>query len=95
MAFNEDIKPITFLKNHTAELISKVTETGRSVVITQNGTSKVVVMDVAVYDRWRKATALLKLLTHSEAAVTAGKTVSQEEVFERAEAALRQASADE
>ena len=92
MALKEDIKPITYLKNHTAELVAEIEEKGRPVVITQNGTAKVVVLDVASYDRWRKATALLRLLAHSEAAVRNGKTLSQEEVFARAEKALEAAS---
>lgn len=92
MALKEDIKPITYLKNHTAELVAEIEEKGRPVVITQNGTAKVVVLDVASYDRWRRATALLRLLAHSEAAVREGKTLSQEEVFARAERALEAAS---
>ena len=95
MALKEDIKPITYLKNHTAELVGEVSETGKSVVITQNGRAKVVVMDVGSYDRWRRATALIKLLSHSEAAVSSGETVSQQEAFARAEAALRGAAGDE
>ncbi|MFH2010322.1 MAG: type II toxin-antitoxin system Phd/YefM family antitoxin [bacterium] len=95
MALREDIKPITYLKNNAAELIGDVAESGRSVVITQNGTAKVVMMSVDVYDRWRKATALIKLLSHSEAAVSRRETVPQHVALERAEAALRRATGDD
>ena len=87
----EQIKPITYLKNRTADLVSQVAESGKTVVITQNGEAKVAVMDVEVYDSWRRAMALLKLVAHSEADVEAGRTVSQREAFEDAEAAIRSA----
>ncbi len=91
MTLKEDIKPITYLKHHTADLVAEVEQSGRPVVITQNGTAKVVVLDVDSYDRWRKSTALLRILAHSEAAVREGRTVSQQEAFARAEAALESA----
>lgn len=58
MSSKRDIKPITYLKSKTAELVFDVAESGRPVTITQNGAAKVVVMDVATYDRWRAARAV-------------------------------------
>ena len=88
MSSKRDIKPITYLKSKTAELVLAVAETGRPVTITQNGTAKVVVMDVATYDRWRAALAILKLASHAEADVAAGRTVSSDEAFGRAARAV-------
>lgn len=76
-----DVKPITYLKSSTAEAVREVTEEGRTLLITQNGEAKVVVMDVATYDRWRNAMAMLKLLSLSEADVRAGRVLSTEEVL--------------
>lgn len=84
MSSKRDVKPITYLKSKTAELVLDVAETGRPVTITQNGTAKVVVMDVATYDRWRAALAILKLASHAEADVATGRTVSSDEAFRRA-----------
>lgn len=95
MVLKDDIKPISYLKNHTAELVAEVEKNGRAVVITQNGTAKVVVMDLDTYDRWRSATALLKLIAQSEVAARAGQTVSTAEAFARAEAALDESADDE
>jgi prevent-host-death family protein len=92
MGFKQAVKPITYLKNHTADLVRDVSEEGKAVMITQNGEAKVVVMDVETYDRWRDAMALLKLVAQGEADVTAGRTVSQEEALKRAEAAIDKAS---
>ena len=90
MSGRKDIKPITYLKNRTAELVREVNEEGRTVTITQNGEAKVVVMDVDTYDRWRSAMALLKALAQGEADVDAGRTVKQVEAFRRARKAIEQ-----
>lgn len=91
MSAKRDVRPITYLKSKTAELVLDVAETGRPVTITQNGMAKVVVMDVATYDRWRAALAILKLASHAEADVAAGRTVSSDESFRRAARAVERA----
>lgn len=90
MRFKERVKPITYLKNHTADLVRDVSENGLTVTITQNGEAKVVVMDAETYDRWRDAMALLKVMALGEADVAAGRTLTQDEAFRRAEEALTQ-----
>lgn len=92
MSFKQSVKPITYLKNHTADLVRVVSEEGRSVMITQNGEAKVVVMDVETYGRWRDAMALLKLVTQGEADVAAGRVVPQEEALKRTELAIDKAA---
>ncbi len=88
------VQPITYLKNRTARLVREVTEDGRTVTITQNGKAKVVIMDVATYERWRSALALLKILAHAEADVAAGRVLTQSAAFRRAEAAITSAARD-
>lgn len=92
MDLKQDVKPITYLKNRTADLVREVAEEGRTVMITQNGKAKVVVMDVELYDRWQAAMALLKILAHAERDVAAGRTVSQETAFARATAVIKSAA---
>lgn len=92
MDLKQDVKPITYLKNRTADLVREVAEEGRTVMITQNGKAKVVVMDVELYDRWQAAMALLKILAHAERDVTADRTVSQVTAFARAAAAIKSAA---
>ena len=89
MNFKEDIKPITYLKNKTKELIDKVSGSGRAVIITQNGKAKVVVMDVNQYERWRNAIAMMKIISQSEVEVESGQLISQEEAFSMAEATIQ------
>lgn len=89
MNLKRDVRPITYLKHHTADLVREVAERGRTVMITQNGEAKVVVMDVENYDRWRAAMAMLKLLAHAEAEVGSGRVIRQQQAFARAEDRLK------
>ena len=90
MNLMRDIKPITYLKNRTAEVVRQVSE-GRTMIITQNGEAKMVVMGVEEYDRIQSALALLKMIEHSEAEVRKGHTVPQEDVFRRMETIIEDA----
>ena len=89
-----DVRPITHLKNRTADVVREVNTTGRTMMITQNGEARVVVMDVATYQRWRSTMALLKVLALAESDVEAKRTVPQAAAFRRAAAALRRATRD-
>lgn len=91
MTLKQDVLPITELKNHTAELVRQVAEEGRTVVITQNGKAKAVMMDVDAYDRWQAALALLKIVAQGEADVRAGRTLSHRDAVRRAAAAVERA----
>jgi prevent-host-death family protein len=85
------VKPITYLKTHTAEVVRSVAAEGGPVLITHNGEAAAVVMDVATYDRWQDSLALLKILALGEADVAAGRTVSHRAAARRARAALARA----
>jgi len=89
MSLKTSVKPITYLKNKTADLVRSVAADGGPVLITQNGEARAVVMGVEAYDHLRASLALLKLLAHGEADVAAGRTVGQREAFRRARAALK------
>ena len=95
MELKRDVKPITYLKNHTADLVRDVADEGRTVMITQNGEAKVVIMDVETYDRWQSAMTLLKMLVQAEADVAAGRTVTQQRAWIRAERAIHSAGHSE
>jgi prevent-host-death family protein len=88
------VQPITYLKNRTVQLVREVTEDGRTVTITQNGKAKVVVMDIAMHERWRAAMALLRMLARADADVTAGRVLTQKAAFRRAEAVIATAAPD-
>ena len=88
-----NVRSITDLKNRTKELDREVSDGGQSVVITQNGQAKVVVMDVEQYDRLQDTLAMLKILAQSQESLTrTGRTYSSAEVRRRAKAVLDRAS---
>ncbi len=88
MRLSEDVRTVDELATGSAQLIRRVAEERRTILLTENGAAKAVLMDVASYDRWRDTVALLKLIAQSEADIEAGRTVSQEEAFARAERAI-------
>lgn len=84
-----DIRPISYLKSKSADLIKQVNETHRPVIITQNGEPKAVLQDTESYENMRKAIGLLKLVSQGEEDVKNGNTTTQEEVFNNLEAKLK------
>ena len=90
MNLQRDIKPITYLKNRATDVVQEVSK-GRTMVITQNGEAKMVIMGVEEYDRLQNALALLKIIQHSEADARKGRTFSQDEVFRKIEVIIEEA----
>jgi prevent-host-death family protein len=75
-----NIKPITYMKTHSAELVKAVNDNRSPVVITQNGQARAVVMDAASYEQMQHALILLKILSHSDGEYSKGHWESQEDV---------------
>ena len=72
----QDLKPISYLKAHTTEIINYVGKTKSPVVITQNGEAKAVIIDVESYQKTINAINLAKLLSFGEEDIKNGITVS-------------------
>ena len=70
------VKPITYMKTHSAELLAEVNKKRSPVVITQNGAPRAVVMDVETYERLQDALLLLKLIAQSEDALQKGQWIT-------------------
>ena len=85
MYLSQDIKPISYLKSKTADVISTVNENKRAMIITQNGEAKAVVQDIKSYENLQNSLAMLKLILHSERQVREGKVTEQKEVFSQME----------
>lgn len=89
MRLKEDIKPVTYMKTRPAELLKKVSESGRPTIITQNGEAKAVLMDVESYEALRDAATLLQLAAQGEKDIQEGRYLPQEEAFARVRARLQ------
>jgi prevent-host-death family protein len=88
MKVSSDIKPISYLKSHAADIVKQINETHRPIVITQNGEPKAVVQDPGSYDNMRNAIGILKLISQGEEDVRQGRSRGQEEVFKDIESLL-------
>lgn len=76
-----DIKPVSYLKAHSAELLQQINQTQRPIVITQNGEPRGVLQDAQSYEDMRNALSLLKLLAQSEDDIRKGDLLDQQDVF--------------
>ena len=72
MKLSERIKPISYLKARTAEIIRDLSTRHGTIVITQDGVAKAVVQDIATYEQTQESLAMLKLLAQSQHSVEAG-----------------------
>ena len=88
MHLSQDIKPISYLKSKTADVVNSVSENKRAMIITQNGEAKVVVQDIKSYEALQNTLALLKMINHSERQIREGKVTGQKKVFEEIEQKL-------
>ena len=82
MKFSEQIKPISYLKAHAAEIIRELGQGGEPLVITQNGEAKAVLQDVASYEQTQETLALLQILALGNRQIEEGKVVPADEVIE-------------
>lgn len=73
MKFSTQVKPISYLKSHAAEIVKEISESRKPMLITQNGEAKLVVMDVRSYEEHEETLALLKLLAIGNREIDEGK----------------------
>jgi prevent-host-death family protein len=83
MRYSSQIKPISYLKANAAEVLQRLTEQRKALVITQNGEAKAVMQDVASYEETQETLALLKILALGNREVEAGKVKSLAAVARR------------
>ncbi len=81
MKFSTQVKPISYLKSHAAEIVKVITENREPMLITQNGEAKLVVMDVKSYEEQAETLALLKILALGNREIEQGKFRDVEDMF--------------
>lgn len=75
-----DIKPISYIKSHTAEMIRQVGENKKPIIVTQNGEAKAVILDVDSYQNLVNAINLMKVISIGDRDLKNGKIVSHEDL---------------
>jgi prevent-host-death family protein len=83
MGRHDRIKPISYLKAHSAELIRELGEGAPPLIITQNGEARAVLQDVGSWEATQEALALLKLLALGREEMARGDTAPIEGLADR------------
>lgn len=83
MGLETRVKPISYLKAHSAEVIRDLAEGAAPLVITQNGEAKVVIQDVTSYAETQELLALLKLLAMARDDMSTGRVQPLEGLKDR------------
>ena len=83
MKLSSQIKPISYLKAHAAEIVRNLNEHQEPLVITQNGEAKVVIQDIESYEQTQATMALLKILALGTRQIEEGKVQPAEHVIRR------------
>ena len=83
MKMSSQIRPISYLEAHAAEIVRNMGDQGAPLVITQNGEAKVVLQDIESYEQTQETMALLKILTLGNRQVEAGNVESAAVVIRR------------
>ncbi len=80
---SRQVKSISYLKANAAEVARRLGERPDTLIITQNGEAKLVVQDVASYERTQETMALLKLLALGNRQIEQGRVRPAGEVIGR------------
>jgi prevent-host-death family protein len=83
MKLSSQIRPISYLKAHAAEIVRNLAEQQEPMVITQNGEAKVVIQDIESYEQTQQTMALLKILALGMRQVEEGEALPAENVIKR------------
>ena len=83
MKLSEQVKPISYLKAHAAEIARTLGEQQQTLIITQNGEAKMVVQDIDSYERMQETVSLLKILALGNRQIEAGQVEPAAEVIAR------------
>jgi len=79
---NEDIKPMSEFRAHTASCIRQVQNSKRPVVITQHGKSAAVLIDVSEFESMSQRLELLEDIATGEAMIDEGRGIPHKKARE-------------
>jgi len=83
MKLSSQIKPISYLKAHAAEIVRTLGEQQNPLIITQNGEAKVVVQDIESYEQIQETMALLKILALDNRQIEEGQVEPATDAIKR------------
>ena len=83
MKLSSQIRSISYLKTHAAEIVRSLGKQQEPLIITQNGEAKVVIQDIESYEQNQQTIALLKILSLGIRQIEEGKVVPAEDAIKR------------
>ncbi len=83
MKYAEQIKPISYLKAHAADIAKNLNRQHIPLIITQNGMARMVIQDIESYEKNRETMALLKILALGNRQIEENRIESAGDVFKR------------
>ena len=83
MKLSSQIKPISYVKAHAAEIVRTLAERPEPLIITQNGEANAVLQDIGSYEQMQETLALLKILALGDRRIAAGEVQPAAEVIAR------------
>lgn len=82
MSLATSIKPISYLKSNAADIVKEFATNPETLIITQNGEAKMVVMDIHEYEKQQETLALLKLIALGRKEFEQGRHQDAQSFFE-------------
>jgi prevent-host-death family protein len=76
-----DIKPISYVKTHAADMMKYINDSHNPIVITQNGEARAVLVDIDSYQEIKNAFALLSIIKLSEDDLQNERVQDADQVF--------------
>ena len=83
MRYSTQVKPISYLKAHAAQVLAQIAQDREPLVITQNGEARAVLQDLASYEATQDTLALLKILALGNQDIAQGKLKPVADVVKR------------
>ncbi len=83
MKLSMQIKPISYLKAHAAEVVRRLTQQREPMIITQNGEAKMVIQDIKSFEQTQETLALLKILSLGNKQIEENRVERASDVIKR------------
>ncbi len=83
MKLSNNIKPISFLKAHAADIIRNIGTLQDPLIITQNGEAKAIIQDIESFEKDRETMAMLKILALGNQQIEKGEVISASEALDK------------
>ncbi|MFH1258456.1 MAG: type II toxin-antitoxin system Phd/YefM family antitoxin [Elusimicrobiota bacterium] len=82
LKLKDDIKPISYLKSHTVDILKRISERHNSIVITQSGEAKAVLIDIESYQKIMNALGIMRLIAIGEKDVEKGRVIESQKAID-------------